>query len=81
MKIGNLTAFTTYEFVVAAATSAGRGPWSEFVSAKTKEAGTYNNIIMNIEYYTDLRTKLCLANVGSLFEATVLCHPLPHSKK
>ena len=39
VTIGNLTAFTTYEFKVAAVNSAGQGPWSAFVSGKTKEAG------------------------------------------
>ena len=40
MTIGNLTAFTSYMFAVAAVTIAGQGPWSAFVSGKTKEAGT-----------------------------------------
>ena len=40
VTIGNLTAFTRYKYAVPAVTSAGQGPWSAFVSAKTKEAGT-----------------------------------------
>ena len=39
VTIANLTAFTRYWFTVAAVTSAGTGPWSESVSANTKEAG------------------------------------------
>ena len=40
VTIGSLTAFTRYKFAVAAATSAGQGPWSEPLRATTKEAGT-----------------------------------------
>ena len=52
VSIGNLTAFTRFKFAVAAVTSAGRGPWSAFVSAKTKEAGTIKcTYIINFKSY------------------------------
>ena len=50
VTVESLMPFTTYNFVIAAQTSAGIGPFSITISAQTDEAGMMKNTCNNISF-------------------------------